>query len=199
MKPNFLYRLGQLILAISLCVLLTQSHALAVTIVLKKPAPLNTESLNYLRKASNQDTDQWKLVVFGFTQCKDVCPMSLANFSMLVAAAEKQNIKLDGTFVTVDPDRDTEKVLSGYTENFGPNISHLRLQDDALEKFKSTFGVEAVFYTKNAGNKINYQVDHSSTAFLIDPNGKIRVLFDALENAADIEKMLRENQAFFKS
>lgn len=178
---------------------IAQNQALAVTIVLEKPAPLNTESLDYLRKASNNDTDQWKLVVFGFTQCKNVCPMSLANFSMLVAVAAKQNIKLDGTFVTVDPDRDTEQVLTGYIENFGPNISYLRLQDEPLEQFKSTFGVEAVFYTKNSGNPINYQVDHSSTAFLIDPYGKIRVLFDALENTADIEKMLRKNQAFFKS
>jgi protein SCO1/2 len=57
--------------------------------------------------------------------------------------------------------------------------------------------VEAVFYTKNAGNRLHYQVDHSSTAFLIDPEGRIRVLFNAVEDAGDIAKMIHEKGTFF--
>ena len=176
-----------------------QAHAVALTLVLTQPVPLQQETMASLKHENQNDNDRWKLVFFGFTHCKDVCPMSMANFSMLVQAAAAEEIQLDGTFVSVDPDRDTDAVLSGYTNSFGPNISFLRLEDKDLERFMAAFGAEALFYTKNEGNQFNYQVDHSSTAFLIDPEGRIRVLFDALEDARDIEKMLRENQAFFKS
>ncbi len=185
--------------AILIFMLFVQAHAFALTVVLKQPVPLQQETMANLKHENQNDNDRWKLVVFGFTNCKDVCPMSLANFSMLVQAAAAEQIQLDGTFVSVDPDRDTDAVLSGYTNSFGPNISFLRLEDRDLERFMAAFGAEALFYTKNKGNQFNYQVDHSSTAFLIDPEGRIRVLFDALEDARDIEKMLRENQAFFKS
>ena len=184
---------------ITLAVMSFQSSARAVSITLEQPVPLGAESIELLRKVSVEDSDQWKLIVFGFTHCSDVCPMSLANFSRLVKIAAEREINLDGAFVTVDPDRDTDAVLSGYTKHFGRNISYLRLEGEALERFKDEFGVEAVFYTKNAGNKFNYQVDHSSTAFLIDPDGRIRVVFDALEDADSIAKMLRDNQGFFKS
>ena len=185
--------------AIVVFMLFVQAHTFALTVVLKQPVPLQQETMANLKHENQNDNDRWKLVVFGFTHCKDVCPMSLANFSMLVKAAAAEQIQLDGTFVSVDPDRDTDTVLSGYTNSFGPNIAFLRLEDKELERFMAAFGAEALFYTKNEGNQFNYQVDHSSTAFLIDPEGRIRVLFDALEDARDIEKMLRENQAFFKS
>ncbi|HBV20864.1 MAG TPA: SCO family protein [Nitrosomonas sp.] len=196
---SFLYSHYAFVAAV-LLFLFVQSNAAALTVVLPKPALLKKESVAHLKQAGNkEDSDQWKLVIFGFAHCKDVCPLSLANFSALMKAAAEEHIKLGGIFVTVDPDRDTETVLSSYTENFDPNLSYLRLEGEDLERFKAAFGAEAVFYTKNAGNQANYQVDHSSTAFLIDPEGRIRVLFDALEDVGDIAKMLRENREFFKS
>lgn len=125
--------------------------------------------------------------------------MSLANLSMLVKAAASEMIKLEGTFVTVDPDRDSEAVLASYTKSFGSDIAYLRFEGEELERFKATFGVETVFYTKNEGNQSNYQVDHSTTAFLIDPAGRIRVIFDALEDAASIAKLFRNKKELFTS
>ncbi|ADE16192.1 electron transport protein SCO1/SenC [Nitrosococcus halophilus Nc 4] len=183
--------------AVIMLLLFTPVNITAATIVLRNPAPLQKESMAYLRQGSESNSDQWKLVVFGFTHCSDICPMSLANLSMLMEAAAEEQIKIDGIFVTVDPDRDTNAVLADYTKKFGSNISYLRLQGEDLKRFKSTFGVEAVFYTKNIGNRFHYQVDHSSTAFLIDPEGRIRALFDAVEDAGDIAKMIHEKGTFF--
>ena len=189
----------RLLAAITIFLLFTQASANAATIILPRPVALQAETISYLRQAHAGESNQWQLVVFGFTHCKDVCPMSLANLSMLIKAAAAEQIKLDGTFVTVDPDRDTNAILSSYTKSFGSNIAYLRFEGEELERFKATFGVEAVFYTKNAGNKLNYQVDHSTSAFLIDPEGKIRVIFDALKDAANIAKIFRENKELFKS
>ncbi|MCW5599536.1 MAG: SCO family protein, partial [Nitrosomonas sp.] len=74
---------------------------------------------------------------------------------------------------------------------------YLRLEGEELEHFKETFGVEVIFYTKNAGNQLNYQVDHSTSAFLIDPVGQIKIIFDALEDVLPIAKMFRENKELF--
>lgn len=184
---------------VALTLLFTQASIEAATVILPRPVPLQAETMTHLRQAHTSEHNQWQLVVFGFTHCKDICPMSLANLAMLVKAAANEQIKLDGTFVTVDPDRDSEEILSGYTKSFGADIAYLRFEGEDLERFKATFGVETVFYTKNAGNQQNYQVDHSTSAFLIDPSGKIRVIFDALEDATSIAKMFREKKELFKS
>jgi len=141
----------------------------------------------------------WQLVVFGFTHCKDVCPTSLANLSMLVKAGTAERIRLGGIFVTIDPDRDSNAALSQYIKVFGTDLDYLRLEGEELERFKAAFSVETAFYTKNAGNMQNYQVDHSTTAFLIDPAGNIRVIFDALTDATDMEDLFRRNRTLFES
>lgn len=182
-------------------ILLLSIHAdiQAAAIVLSKPVPLRAETLAQIRQARTEGDPAWKLIVFGFTHCKDVCPMSLANLSLLVKAAADERIRLGGVFVTVDPDRDTNDVLSGYAKSFGADIAYLRFEGDHLERFKAAFGVETVFYTKNAGNMSHYQVDHSTTAFLVDPGGNIRVMFDALKDVEDIAGILRRNKALFGS
>ena len=177
--------------------LLTEAAG-AVFVKLPNPVSLQEESMNRLRKASALDADQWKLVVFGFSHCSDICPRSLKNMASLVGVASEQEIRLDGVFVTVDPDRDTDKILAAHTAPLGKGTSYLRLEGEALERFKDEFGVEAVFYTKNRGNAFHYQVDHSSTAFLIDPSGKIRVVFDALEDVEPAAEMFRQQGGFFQ-
>ena len=171
----------------------------AATVVLPRPIPLLPETIAQLKQSRADKDPQWQLVVFGFTHCKDVCPASLSNLSLLVKAAADENIRLGGIFVTVDPDRDTNDILSRYTKAFGSELAYLRFEGEELERFKATFSVETAFYTKNAGNMQNYQVDHSTTAFLIDPAGNIRVIFDALTDATDIEDLFRRNRTLFES
>lgn len=183
---------------IMVLLLFTQVNIKAATVILPRPIPLQVETITHLRQSHTAENNQWQLVVFGFTHCKDVCPISLANLAMLIKAATDEQIKLDGIFVTVDPDRDTNAVLSNYTKIFGSNIAYLRFEGEELERFKATFGVETIFYTKNAGNQANYQVDHSTSAFLIDPEGRIRIMFDALKDADSIAKMFSEKRELFK-
>lgn len=198
MKQRGVYK-HSLPAAIAVLFLFIQTTSNAAVIVLPRPVPLHAETMTHLRQANEAANDQWQLVVFGFTRCKDVCPVSLANLAMLLKAAATERINLEGIFVTVDPERDTNAILSTYTKSFGPDIAYLRFEGEELERFKATFSVETTFLTRNAGNKLNYQVDHSTSAFLIDPGGKIRVIFDALKDAASIEKLFRENKELFQS
>lgn len=197
MKQGISRRKYSVTVIVAMTLFFTQASIDAATVILPRPVPLQAETITHLKLAHASANNQWQLVVFGFTHCKDICPMSLANLSMLLKAAANEQIELDGTFVTVDPDRDSNAILSSYTKSFGSDIAYLRFEGEDLERFKSTFGVETIFYTKNAGNLQNYQVDHSTSAFLIDPAGRIRVIFDALEDAASIAKMFHEKRELF--
>lgn len=187
------------ILKVSILFLVIQTNISAAPLVLPRPVTLQPETIAQLKHTHENQKSEWQLVVFGFTHCKDICPTSLANLSMLVQAADEEQIKLEGTFVTIDPDRDSEEALATYTKSFGADIAYLRFEDEELEQFKKTFGVEVEFLTKNAGNMTHYQVDHSTTAFLIDPEGRIRVMFDVVQDAVSIAKMFQENKELFKS
>ena len=198
MKNQLFHKCNSLTVVATL-LLFTQTQLIAAPVVLPRPVQLQAETIAHLRQAHANENSQWQLVVFGFTLCKDVCPTSLANLAMLIQAADDEQIKLGGTFVTIDPDRDSNEILSSYTKSFGPDIAYLRFEGEELEQFKDIFGVEVDFYTKNAGNQTHYQVDHSTTAFLIDPAGRIRVMFDATRDAPSIAKLFRNNKKLFKS
>ncbi len=170
----------------------------AALLVLQRPVPLKAETIAHLAKDTHvNENSAWQLVIFGFTRCKDICPTALGNLHMLIQAASAEKIKMRGIFVSIDPDRDSDTALSSYTERFGADISYLRFEGNELERFKEAFGVEVIFYTKNEGNMQNYQVDHSTTAFLIDPEGRIKVLFDAAKDAAAVAKLFQENRELF--
>jgi len=114
-------------------------------------------------------------VAFGFTYCERVCPVTLANLSEVfrklgAAAADVQVI-----FVSVDPDRDTPDRLREYLKSFNPSFlgaTGEKMQIDAVRQAYGVFAEKALSENK----KLGYQVHHSSSIFLIDREGKLRVL-----------------------
>lgn len=186
-----------ILMIVSTALLMMHVNLSAALLVLQRPVPLKTEVIAQLSEASASTDNTWRLITFGFTRCKDICPISLGNLHMLIQAAEAQQIRVQGIFVSIDPDRDSDAALSGYTDRFDSAISYLRFEDKELEQFKQAFGVEVTFLTKNEGNMQHYQVDHSTTAFLIDPEGRIKVMFDAARDAAAVAKLFQENREMF--
>ncbi|MCC6921516.1 MAG: SCO family protein [Nitrosomonas sp.] len=185
------------LMIVSIALLMMHVNLSAALLVLQRPVPLKTEVIAQLSEASASTDNTWRLITFGFTRCKDICPISLGNLHMLIQAAEAQQIRVQGIFVSIDPDRDSDAALSGYTDRFDSAISYLRFEDKALEEFIQAFGVEVTFLTKNEGNMQNYQVDHSTTAFLVDPEGRIKVMFDAARDAAAVAKLFQESRGMF--
>ena len=66
------------------------------------------------------------IVFFGFTQCPDVCPTSMQELAEVKRLLGKDGDRLQGVFVTVDPDRDTAELLKAYMANFDPTFVALR-------------------------------------------------------------------------
>ena len=113
------------------------------------------------------------VVFFGFTQCPDVCPTALAELAEVKRTLGKDGGRLQGIFVTVDPDRDTPEVLKGYMANFDPSFLALRGTPEQLAAMAKDF---KVYYKKVDGKTpTSYTMDHSAGSFVYDTQGRIRL------------------------
>ncbi len=116
-----------------------------------------------------------KLVVvfFGFTQCPGVCPPSMGELAEARRLLGPQGDKLQGVFVTVDPERDTPQVLKAYMANFDPSFVALRGSPEQLAQVAQEF---KAYYKKVEGKQPgSYTMDHSAASFVYDTQGRLRL------------------------
>ena len=118
---------------------------------------------------------QGKVVVlfFGYTQCPDVCPTSMAEIAEVRKQLGKDGEKVQALFVTVDPERDTPEVLKGYMGNFDPTFLALYATPDKLAATAKDF---KVYYKKVEGKTpTSYTMDHSAGSYIYDTKGALRL------------------------
>jgi len=124
---------------------------------------------------------------FGYTNCPDVCPATLANLSDVLHKLGPDAEKVRVLFVSVDPDRDTLPVLKKYVEAFAPQIEGLRGTQDQLAGLARRYRV-AYSVTKTP----QYQVTHTSAVFVFDETGRARlVTLDTNDTAGLAEDVKR--------
>jgi len=132
------------------------------------------------------------LVLFGFTQCPDVCPSSLAELTQVMKLLGKDAKRVQVVLITVDPERDTQEVLRAYVSGFNPDFLGLTGTSEQVKKTAASF---KVYYAKTAGAQGNYSMDHSASFYLMDAQGESRVLLSnnigAAAIAHDIQLLLR--------
>ncbi len=115
------------------------------------------------------------VVSFGFTHCPDVCPTTLADLARAVRklGADARNTQV--LFVTVDPKRDTAEVLKAYVPAFHPDF--IALRGDAAATAAATKAFHVYAKDRAGSTAENYTVDHSSQSFVLDREGRIRLIF----------------------
>lgn len=116
-----------------------------------------------------------KVVVlfFGFAQCPDVCPTTMAELVQVKQQLGADADKLQVLFVTVDPARDTAEVMKAYTGAFDPSFVALIPTNDELEKMAKDY---KVYFKKVEGKTpTSYSMDHSAASFVYDPQGRLRL------------------------
>ena len=113
------------------------------------------------------------VVFFGFTQCPDVCPTAMQEMVEAKQLLGANADKLQGIFITVDPERDTPELLKAYMANFGPDFVALRPTAEQLPKLAKEF---KIYYKKVEGKTpTSYTMDHSAGSFSFDPQGRVRL------------------------
>ena len=136
-----------------------------------------------------------KVVVlfFGYTQCPDVCPTTLATLTEAMQRLGPYAARVQVVFVTIDPERDTAELLSHYVTAFDPSFLGLRGDADATARTAKEF---KILYQKQPGRTPGtYTMDHSAGTFVFDREGRLRLYFghgqDADAFAHDIRELLR--------
>lgn len=113
------------------------------------------------------------VVFFGYTQCPDVCPTTMAEVAEVKRSLGADGDKVQGIFVTVDPERDTAALLKAYLASFDPSFVGLRGSEEQTKAVAKEF---KVFFAKVPGKTPEtYTMDHTAASFIFDPEGRVRV------------------------
>jgi protein SCO1/2 len=113
------------------------------------------------------------VVFFGYTQCPDVCPTTMADIAQAKKLLGGEGAKVQGVFITIDPERDTPELLKAYVANFGPDFVALRGTPEQTAAVAKDF---KVYYKKVEGKTAgSYTMDHSAASFIYDPQGRLRL------------------------
>jgi protein SCO1 len=113
------------------------------------------------------------VIFFGYTQCPDVCPTSLAELAQAKQLLGADGDKLQGLFVTVDPERDTPEVMKAYMAAFDPSFLALYAPHGHLAEVAKAF---RIYYKKVEGpTPTSYTMDHSAGSYVFDASGHIRL------------------------
>ena len=133
------------------------------------------------------------VVFFGYTQCPDVCPTTLAELVEVKRLLGVQGDKVQGIFVTVDPERDQAPMLKAYVEHFDPTFLAMVPTAEQLTVLAKDY---KIYFKKVSGaTSTSYTVDHSAGSYIYDPQGRLRLYvrygMGAQAMAEDIQQLLR--------
>lgn len=165
--------------------------------MLRTPRPLSDFALvNHRGEPAGLDSlrGRWSLVFFGFTHCPDVCPTTLS----ILASASRELATLPTAlqprlvFVSIDPERDTPGVLSGYVAHFNTGLLGLTGE---LEQVRGLTGELGVAFQKVPLENGGYTMDHSAAVFLLNPRAEFNGVFSAPHSprgiAGDYQQIVR--------
>lgn len=128
---------------------------------------------------------------FGYTQCPDVCPTTLADLDAALVKLGPLAKDVQVVFVTLDPERDTPALLAEYMAQF--NKGFLALYGDTAATARTAQEFK-IYFAKNTGRNGRYTLDHSSGTFVLDQRGQLRLLMPYATRpeviAADLKVLL---------
>ena len=103
-------------------------------------------------------------IFFGFTNCPDICPMTLNKMDIVISRLKKENKSLKLFFISVDPERDTPEVVKDYLSSFENNFVGITGEPEKIYLLSQSWGILSQKIFKDNGE---YNVDHSSPVILL--------------------------------
>ena len=115
------------------------------------------------------------LIYFGYTFCPDVCPTNLMLMAQALNAMNTAELtKVQGVFISVDPERDTLDRLATYTNHFHTSIAGITGKPDYIARIAQQYG--AAYRKVEGESRGGYLVDHSSNTYVIAPDGSLHTI-----------------------
>ena len=131
---------------------------------------------------------RYMLIYFGYSFCPDVCPTTLAVIAQALDKLGERSHQVVPIFITIDPERDTPKVLNDYMKAFGPSFVGLTGSATEIKDVEKRYRVYAVKKPLPGGS---YGMDHSSVIYLMGPDGKMVSFYDEAVSPDELAKDLR--------
>jgi protein SCO1/2 len=129
------------------------------------------------------------VVFFGYTQCPDVCPTTMAEMAGVMKELGPQADQVQVLFITLDPARDTKELLAQYAPTFDPRFIGLYGTPEQTAAVAKEF---KVIYNKVEGKTPDsYTIDHTAGSYVFDKNGKIRLFLRHGQGPAPIAHDLK--------
>ena len=136
------------------------------------------------------------VMYFGYTFCPEVCPTTLTDLVQWMQMIGRDADRLNYVFVTVDPERDTPKVMHDYVSAFDPRIRGLTGTSEQIAKVTKEYGV---YYKQISTSDGGYVMDHSAVLYMMDQNvrfvGVIRYQEDTAKAVAKLKKLAAQSAA----
>ena len=123
-------------------------------------------------------------IFFGFTNCLDVCPMTLSKIDIVLDKLKNKKKNLKVFFISVDPERDTPKVVKNYLSNFDNNFIGITGEPEKIFLLYRSWGIMSKKIFLENGE---YNIDHSSPVILLK-DGKY---VEMISHRDDIKKSLK--------
>ena len=117
------------------------------------------------------------LVFFGFTNCPDVCPLTLNNISRAMVLLGADANKIQPLFISVDPLRDTPNVLRKYLKHFDHRIIGLTGTPKQVVAVQRAYRIFAQRRNAVGGSSDDYLMDHTSISYMMGPSGEFKTFF----------------------
>jgi protein SCO1 len=134
------------------------------------------------------------VMYFGYTFCPEVCPTTLTDLVQWMQMIGRDADRLNYVFVTVDPERDTPKVMHDYVSAFDPRIRGLTGTSEQIAKVAKEYGV---YYKRIPTSDGGYVMDHSAVLYMMDPNvrfvGVIPYQEDTAKAVAKLKKLAAQS------
>ncbi len=135
---------------------------------------------------------QYRLIYFGFTYCPAICPTELQRINTVLKNLGERGKKIQPIFISVDPERDTIKVMKNYVSLFHPRLIGLTGTVEQIESVKKSYKI----YAKKVQDDTmsDYTVDHSTFIYFMGPQDTLLKIFktdDSVEHITEtIEKFM---------
>lgn len=129
------------------------------------------------------------VVFFGYTQCPDVCPTTMAELKTVMQSLGADADRVQVVFVTLDPERDTPALLAQYVPAFDKRFVGLYGDAAATARTAKEF---KIFYQKVPGpTPTSYTLDHTAGSYVFDSDGRVRLFVRQGQSAAAITHDLK--------
>lgn len=151
---------------------------------------LELKDHNGVKRSLKDFRGKWVVLFFGYTHCPDVCPTTLSDTAeALKLMTPEQAKQVQVIWVSVDPERDTPNMLRDYVTYFNPGFLSMTGTEAEIAKAASDF---RIVYRRHVTTGVSgYLIDHTAGSYVIDPNGKLRLLLPFAIPAPDMAHDLR--------